>query len=64
MTLIQHDFGSPSHSSQRRKEKSSKLEKKAKTVTADDMMQYKENPKDAIRKILELISLVKFQDTK
>jgi len=40
------------------------LEKKAKTVTADDMMQYKENPKDAMRKILELISLVKFQDTK
>ena len=35
------------------------------SLFADDMILYIENPKDSIRKLLELISnLAKFQDTK
>ena len=33
------------------------------SLFADDTMQYTENPKDSIRKLLELITLAKLQDT-
>ena len=58
-TLIQHSFGSPSHSNQRRKEikgtQTGKEEVKQ-SLFADDMILYIENPKDATRKLLELIN--------
>ena len=57
-TIIQHSFGSPSHSNQRRKrnKRNTNWKRRNKTVTADDMILYIENPKDAIRKLLELIN--------
>ena len=57
-TLIQHSFGSPSHGNQRRKrnERNTNWKRRSKTVTADDMKLYIENPKDATRKLLEVIS--------
>ena len=58
-TLIQHSFGSPSHSNQRRKRNKGiqigKEEVKL-SLFADDMILYIDNPKDATRKLLELIS--------
>ena len=57
--FIQHSFGSPSHNNQRRKRnkriKIGKEEIKL-SLFADDMILYIENPKDSIRKLLELIS--------
>ena len=57
-TLIQHSFGSPSHSNQRRKRKEIQIGKEEVKLSlfADDMILYTENPKDAIRKLLELIN--------
>ena len=58
-TLIQHSFGSPSHSNQRRKEiKGIQIGKEEVKLSlfADDIKIYKENPKDATRKLLELIN--------
>ena len=52
-TIIQHSFGSPSHSNQRRKRNKSNPDRKSKTLTPSDDIG---NPKDAIRKLLELIS--------
>ena len=56
-TFIQHHFGSPSHSKQRRKELKGihigKEEVKL-SLFADDMMLYIGNPQDATRKLLEL----------
>ena len=58
-TLIQHSFGSPSYGSQRRKEikgiQIGKEEVKL-SVFADDMILHIENPKEATRKLLELIN--------
>ena len=56
-TVIQHSFGSPSHGNQRRKEiKGIQIDKEVKlTLFADDMILYVENPKDATRKLRELI---------
>ena len=58
-TLIQHCFGSPSHDNQRRKRNKriqiGKEEVKL-SLFADDMILYIENPKDATRKLLELIN--------
>ena len=56
-TTIQHSFGSPSHSTQRRKRNKRNLDwkRKSNSLTADDMILYIENPKDATRKLLELI---------
>ena len=58
-TLIQHSFGSPSHCNQRRKEikviQIGKEEVKL-SLFAKDMILYTENPKDATRKLLELIN--------
>ena len=56
-TIIQHSFGSPSHSNQRRKRnKRNAGWKRSKTRHTDDMILYIENPKDATRKLLELIN--------
>ena len=67
-TIIQHSFGSPSHSNQRRKRNKRKQIRKEEvklSLFADDMILYIENPKNATRKLLELINeFVKLQDTK
>ena len=57
--IIQHSSGSPSYSSQRKKRnKSTQIRKEEVKLSlfADDMILYIENPKDSIRKLLELIS--------
>ena len=58
-TIIQHSSGSPSHGNQRRKEikviQIGKEEVKL-SLFADDMILYIENPKDATKKLLELIN--------
>ena len=55
-TFIQNSFGSPSHSNRRRKEiKEIQLGKEVKlSLFADDMIPYRESPKDATRKSLDL----------
>ena len=58
-TIIQHSIGSPSHGNQRRKrnKRNTNWKRRSKTVTfTDDMILYIENPKDATRKLLELIN--------
>jgi len=57
-TVIQHSSGSSSYSNQRRKRnKGIQIRKEVKlSLFADDMTLYIENPKDTIRKLLELIS--------
>ena len=56
--IIQHSFGSPSHGNQKEKEiKGIQIGKEVKlSLFADDMILYIENPKDATRKLLELIN--------
>ena len=56
-TFIQHSFGSPSHSNQRRKRNGIQIGKEELKLSlfADDMILYIENPKDCTRKLLELI---------
>ena len=54
-TVIQHSSGSPSYSNQRRKRNKRNPGQKRRSK-ADDMILYIENPKDNIRKLLELIS--------
>ena len=56
--FIQHSFGSPSYGSQRRKRnKRNPFGKEVKlSLSADDMIPYIENPKEATRKLLELIN--------
>ena len=58
-TIILHSFGSPSHVNQRRKRNKGiqigKEEVKL-SLFADDMILYIGNPKDATRKLLELIN--------
>ena len=58
-TIIQHSSGSPSYSNQRRKINKRNPDQKREvklSLFADDMILYIENPKDSIRKLLELIS--------
>ena len=58
-TVTQHSSESPSYSNQRRKkikEIQIKKEEAKLSLFADDMILYLENPKDSIRKLLELIS--------
>ena len=56
-TIIQHSSGSPSYSNQRRKRNKRKPDqKRSKALFAEDMILYIENPKDSIRKLLQLIS--------
>ena len=49
--IIQHSFGSPSHGNQRRKKKESSPNRKdiKLSVSADDLILYTENPKDATK---------------
>ena len=56
VTFIWHSFGSPSYGNQgRRRNKRNPNWKEVKlSLFADDML-YAENPKDVIRKLLELI---------
>ena len=60
ITVIQHSFGSPSYRNQRRKvNKRNPGWKRSKALTFcrwHDMDWYIENPKDSIRKLLDLIS--------
>ena len=54
---IPHSSGSPSYSNLRSKRNRWNLGwKRSKALIADDMIVYTENPKDSIRKLLELIS--------
>ena len=57
-TVIQHSSGGPSYSNQRKKRSKRHPDRKrrSKTLTTDDVILYIENPKDSIRKLLELIS--------
>ena len=57
-TTIQHSFGSFGHSNQSRKRnKRNSIVKEVKlSLFADDMILYIENPKDSIKKLLELIN--------
>ena len=58
-TFIQHSFGSPSHGNHRRK-RNLKIQIGKEgwklSLFADNMILYTENPKDATRKLLELIN--------
>ena len=58
-TTIQHSFQSPSHGNQRRKRNKRNQvgkEEVKPSLCADDMILYLKNPKDATRKLLELIN--------
>ena len=57
-TIIQHSFGSPNHSNQRRKRKGIQIGKEEVKLSlfADDRILNVENPKDATRKLLEPIN--------
>ena len=58
-TIIQRSSGSPSYSNQRRKRNKRNLDWKRRvklSLFADNLILYIENPKDIIRKLLELIS--------
>ena len=56
--IIQHNSGSLSYNNQRREriKRNPDQKRRSKALTADDMILYTENPKDSIRKLLELIS--------
>ena len=56
--IIQHSSGSPSYSRQEKEIKGIQIRKEEVkfSLSADDMILYIENPKDSIRKLLELIS--------
>ena len=59
VTIIQQSSGSPSYSNQRRKRNKRNPDRKEEvklSLFAGDMILYIENPKDSIRKLLELIS--------
>ena len=65
--IIQHSSGSPSYSNQRRKRNKRNPDWKRLKLSLfeDDKILYIENPKDSIRKLLELISeFRRLQDTK
>ena len=55
-TIIQHSFGSFSHSNQRRKRIQIGKEEVKLSLFADDRILYTENPKDATGNLLELIN--------
>ena len=57
-TIIQHSFGSFSHGNQRRKIKEIQIGKEEVKLSlfASDMILYIQNPKDATRKLLEIIN--------
>ena len=57
-SFIQHSIGSPSHSSQTRKRKGIQIGKEEVKLSLfeDDLILFIENPKDATKKLLELIN--------
>ena len=55
-TIIKHNSGSPNYGNQRIKEIQIGKEEVKLSLFADDKILYIENPKDSIRKLLELIS--------
>ena len=67
-SIIQYSSGSPSYNNQRIKRNKRNPDQKRRiklSLFADDMRLYIENPKDSIRKLLELtVNLAKLQDTK
>ena len=67
-TISQHSSGSPTYSIQRRKRNKRNPDGKEEvklSLFTDDMIRYIENPKNTIRKLLELsVNLAKLQDTK
>ena len=57
LSFIQHSFGSPTHINQRREIKGIQIEKEVKLLlSADDMILYIGNSKEATRKLLEPIN--------
>ena len=59
ITIIQYSSGNPSYCNQRRKEiKGIQIRKEEVKLTlfSEDMILYIDNPKDSVRKLLELIS--------
>ena len=56
ITIILYSSGTPSYSNQRRKKIKGIQEEVKLLLFADDMIFYTENPKDSIRKLLELTS--------
>ena len=56
VTFIQHSFGNPRHSNQTRKRIQIGKEEVKFSLSADDMILYTENLKDATRKLLKLIT--------
>ena len=57
-TIIQHSFGRFSHSREEKEIKGIQIGKEEVKLSlfADDMILYTENPKDATRKLLEVIN--------
>ena len=57
-TIIQHSFGSPSYSREEKAIEGIQIIKEVVKLSlfADDIILYLENPKDSIRKLIELIS--------
>ena len=57
-STIQQNFGSVGHTNQRRwrNKRNPDWKRRSKTLFADDMILYIENPKDSTRKLLELIN--------
>ena len=57
-TTIEHSFGSVGHSNQSRKRNKMNPDwkRRSKTLFADDMILYIENPKDSTRKLLRIIN--------
>ena len=57
ITIIKHSFGNPRHSNQRKRNtRNLDRKRRSKTLFADDMILYIENPKDSTRKSLQLIN--------
>ena len=57
MPLLSHSLGSPSHGNQREMKRIQTEKEEVKlSLFANDMILYKENRKDATRKLLELIN--------
>ena len=58
ITFIQHTFGNPCHSREEKVIKGNQVGKEEVKLSlfADDMISYIENPKDAARKLLDLIN--------
>ena len=58
-TIIQHSSESPSYGREEKQTKIIQIRKEVKlSLFADDMILYIENPKDSIRKLLEVMSIL------